>query len=304
FAVPQNRALVRDLDRWRAALTEIGERFTSFGRHFQIGQAINRSKWGVWNGREYLRLASTAAEVLRRAGEVEILGPSVIDFEFHITAGILNLRRAGVHFDAVASLLYVDRRGAPENAQLGFDTVAKVTLLKAIAETARNSEGRSWITEVNWPLWEGPHAPAGRKVAVDEETQADYLVRYYVLTLCSGMVERVYWWQLVARGYGLVVEENGTLRHRPSFRALAHLNRRLGGATSLGPLPSPAGTCLYRFKTASGEDIVVGWSVEGETEATLPAPPAAAFDRDGAELPTPGSPTVSLGPSPRYHLLT
>lgn len=308
FAVPQNRQLVRDLDRWRAALEEIGERFAPLGRHFQIGQAINRSKWGVWNGREYLRLASTASEVLRRAGEVEILGPGVIDFEFHITAGILNLKRAGVHFDAAASLLYVDRRGAPENTQLGFDTVAKVTLLKAIADTARNCEGRSWITEVNWPLWEGPHSPAGRKVAVDEETQADYLVRYYILTLCSGMVERVYWWQLFARGYGLVVEEDGTLRRRPSFRALAHLNRRLSGATSLGPVrtsetvPEPAR--LYRFKTASGDDLVVAWSVAGESEATLPASAVAVFDRDGAELPAPDSSTVTLGTSPSYYLLS
>ncbi len=304
FALPQNRQLVRDPSRWRAALDEIGERFTPLGRHFQIGQAINRSKWGVWNGREYLRLASIASEVLRRSPEIELLGPAVIDFELHITAGILNLRRAGVHFDAVASLLYVDRRGAPENSQLGFDTVGKVTLLKAIAETARNSAGRSWITEVNWPLWEGPHAPAGRKVAVDEEAQADYLVRYYLLTLCSGMVERVYWWQLVARGYGLMVGEEGSLRRRPSFRALAHLNRRLAGATSLGPIEAPGPIRLYRFAAASGADLVVAWSLVGEVEAALPAPATAVFDRDGAELAAPPSPTVTLGPSPRYFVLS
>ena len=39
---------------------------------------------------------------------------------------------------------------------------------------------------------------------MDEETQADYLVRYYLLTLGTGLVERVFWWQVVARGYGLV----------------------------------------------------------------------------------------------------
>ena len=47
-------------------------------------------------------------------------------------------------------------------------------------------------------------APAGRDVAVDEQTAADYLVRYYLLLLGSGLVQRVYWWQLVARGYGRV----------------------------------------------------------------------------------------------------
>ena len=49
FALPQNRDLVRDPARWRAALEEIGPRFTPYGRRFQIGQAINRSKWGIWN---------------------------------------------------------------------------------------------------------------------------------------------------------------------------------------------------------------------------------------------------------------
>ncbi len=139
-----------------------------------------------------------------RIPESSCSGPPVIDFEYHVTAAVLNLKRAGFRFDAVSALLYVDRRGAPENRQAGLDTVAKVLLLKAIAETARNAAGRCWITEVNWPLREGPHSPAGRDVSVDEETQADYLVRYYLLALGTGLVERVFWWQVVARGYGLV----------------------------------------------------------------------------------------------------
>ena len=50
------------------------------------------------------------------------------------------------------------------------------------SSTARNAAGRCVITEVNWPLCEGPHSPAGRAVSVDEEAQADYLARYYLLT--------------------------------------------------------------------------------------------------------------------------
>ncbi|HEY9423086.1 MAG TPA: lipopolysaccharide kinase InaA family protein, partial [Thermoanaerobaculia bacterium] len=203
FALPQNRELVRDPARWRRALEEIAPRFTPYGRHFQVGQAINRSKWGIWNVREYMELARAAEAVLRPYPGVELLGPSVIDFEYHVTAAVLNLRNPGFRFDAVSSLLYVDRRGAPENRQAGLDTVDKVLLLQAIAETARSAAGRCWITEVNWPLREGPHSPAGRDVSVDEGPQADYLVRYYLLALGTGQVERVFWWQIVARGYGL-----------------------------------------------------------------------------------------------------
>jgi tRNA A-37 threonylcarbamoyl transferase component Bud32 len=178
FALPQNRDLVRDPARWRRALEAIAPRFTPYGKRFQIGQAINRSKWGIWNLREYLELARAAEAVLRPYQDVELLGPSVIDFEYHVTAAVLNLRNPGFRFDAVSSLLYVDRRGAPENRQAGLDTEDKALLLRAIAETSRNASPRCWVTEVNWPLREGPHSPAGRDVSVDEESQADYLVRY------------------------------------------------------------------------------------------------------------------------------
>lgn len=313
FAVPQNRELVRDRGRWRAALDEIAERFTPYGRSFQVGQAVNRSKWGVWTPEEYAALVADARERLAAArADVEILGPTVIDFEYHATAALLNLDRPGLDFDAVSALLYVDRRGAPENRQAGFDTTDKVVLLKAIAETAKNARsGRCWITEVNWPLREGPHAPAGRSVSVGEEEHADYLVRYYLLALGTGLVERVFWWQMVARGYGLAYPQDGRLARRPAFAAMAHMIRRLDRTTFLGPVPTasadgaeaPAAR-LYRFRRDDGSDLAVGWSTgPAPVEADLPAPARAAHGRDGEALPTPDGTRVTLLPSPTYYEL-
>ena len=300
FALPQNRELVRDLDRWRASIEELAERFVPYGRHFQVGQAINRSKWGVWNYREYLDLVAVASEALRGAGPVEILGPAVIDFELHAAAAVLNMPRPGVRFDAVSSLLYVDRRGAPENRQLGFDTVGKVTLLKAIADTSRSAGGRCWITEFNWPLWEGPHSPAGRSVAVDEESQADFLVRFYLQALGTGYLERAYWWQIVARGYGLVSPGgDGHPRRRPAFWALAQLGRRLSGATFHGPLEAPEGVCLYRFTDAEGAELVVAWSTAEPRRVALPGV-TRAESRDGEALAAPPGGEVEVDRSPRY----
>jgi tRNA A-37 threonylcarbamoyl transferase component Bud32 len=301
FALPQNRELVRDPARWRRALEAIGPRFARYGSRFQIGQAINRSKWGVWNVQEYLSLVRAAEEILRREPGVELLGPSVIDFEYHVTAGVLNLRRAGFHLDAVSALLYVDRRGAPENRQAGLDTVDKVVLLKAIAETARNSTGRTWITEVNWPLREGPHSPAGRDVSVDEETQANHLVRYYLLTLGTGLVERVFWWQVVARGYGLVDSADPeNPRRRPSFLALKTLIRQLDGARLEEVLPAAQPARAYRFRRSDGTEVVVEWSTAGTVKAVLPRPAAGVTGRDGEEFAAAAGPEVELGPSPRY----
>jgi hypothetical protein len=308
FALPQNRELVRDPARWRASLACLGERFSPYGRRFQIGQAINRSKWGVWNLRDYVELARGAEEVLRRHPGVELLGPSVIDFEYHLTIAALNLPSAGFHFDAVSGLLYVDRAGPPEGRQIGFDTVDKVRLLRAVADTAINARGRCWITEMNWPLWEGPHSPAGRSVSVDEDTQADYLVRYYLLALGTGLVERVFWWQLVARGYGLVDPGEGRqARCRPSFRALSTLLRELDGSrleAVLAVLPgrSPAAR-MYRFRRPDGEEVIAGWSPE-RRRAKLPRPAARVVGRDGEERAAPAGVEVELGPAPAYfHLV-
>ena len=315
FALPQTRELVRDRARWQGAMAEIAGRFAPYGRSFQVGQAVNRSKWGVWTPDEYAALVADARERLLAARpDAEILGPAVIDFEYHATAALLNLSRPGLAFDAVSALLYVDRRGAPENRQAGFDTVDKVVLLRAIAETAGNAaSGRCWITEVNWPLREGPHSPAGRSVSVDEETQADYLVRYYLLALTTGLVERVYWWQLVARGYGLAAPgEGGALRPRPAYRALATLVRELAGAMSLGPVagregpgPADAAARLHRFRRPDGTELVVGWSAAGRAvEADLPRPARAVRTRDGTPTAPPEGTRVTLTPSPRYFVLS
>jgi hypothetical protein len=245
----------------------------------------------------------------------------VIDFEYHATVAVLNRRRRtpeghALHFDIVSALLYVDRRGAPENRQAGLDTVDKVTLLKAVAQTARSSGDRCWVTEFNWPLWEGPHSPAGRDVSVDEESQANYLVRYYILALASGMVERAYWWQLIARGYGLVSTAgaaDGALRRRPSFQALRTLVARLGGCTSLGPLvPTAVDAPVRAYRFIDGEDgedgegaeTVVAWAVAGRQSVTLPRPALGAMDRDGGALPPPDGVAVEVGEAPVYFFLS
>jgi tRNA A-37 threonylcarbamoyl transferase component Bud32 len=303
FALPQNRELVRDRSRWKAAISEIAEVFTPYGGSFQVGQAPNRSKWGVWTLREYVDLYVDAAEILRRRPGIELMGPAVIDFEYQATLALVNRREPGLGFDVLSALLYVDRRGAPENRQLGLDTVDKAVLLRAISEIGVNSNGRCRITEVNWPLWEGPHSPAGKAVSVDEETQANYLTRYFALVLGTGLIERVYWWRLVARGYGLIAPEiDGRMRRRPAYRALQTLAAELAGTTFLGPLPAPEGAFMYRFER-DGKEVVMGWSVEPGVTVTLPGVAARAIDRDGRDLPVTPRPDFVLGPSPVYFVL-
>jgi hypothetical protein len=276
-ALLQCRDDILDVERWKDFVEEVFVRFGKQCAFFEIGHAWNRTKWGVWNYKEYLQLARPAAE-LAETYDVKIVGPAVIDFEFHLYPPVLK----EIPFDKVSSLLYVDRVGPPENKQFGWDTAAKVALLKATVDVSAVNGQDLWITEVNWPLQgTGEYSPAYGKPNVTEEQQADYLVRYFLLTLASGLVERVYWWQLVAPGYGLIDNRNGGWRKRPGFFALKNLVTMLEGSTFITKIAHPIAE-LFSF-TKGGEDFVVCWTIGASLELDFPARVKRIVSRDGQE---------------------
>jgi hypothetical protein len=94
-------------------------------------------------------------------------------------------------------------------------------------------------------------------------------------------VERVDWWQLVAKGYGLVDPgSDGSFRRRPAFRAFATLRRELAGASCLGRAQLPAGARGLRFRKGSGELAVV-WAPGEPVRWTPGRNVAAVRNRDG-----------------------
>ncbi|HXO29036.1 MAG TPA: hypothetical protein VOA80_16920, partial [Thermoanaerobaculia bacterium] len=130
-----------------------------------------------------------------------------------------------------------------------------------------------------------------------------YLVRYYLLTLGTGLVERVFWWQLVARGYGLVDPgEAPEGRCRPSFLALQTMLRELEGCRMEEVLPAAPPARLYRFKRPDGSEVVAGWSPV-RRQGRLPRPAARVIGRDGGALPVPAGLEVELLPTPAYFQL-
>ncbi|MDE2851299.1 MAG: hypothetical protein OXP74_11890 [Acidobacteriota bacterium] len=285
FQFCQDRSLVRDPGLWRRRVEEAAAALAPCGRRFLIGQAPNRSKWGVWRPGDYWSLLAAGAGAVRaECPDACLLAPAVIDFEPHATAALIHSGSAAGRFDVLASQLYVDRRGAPENRQLGFDLAGKLAVLRSLARRAPDcTSGRSWVTEFNWPLAEGPHAPAGRDVAVDEDAQASYLVRYALEALGSGLAERVYWWQLAAAGYGLLDPRGDGLRQRPAYLALRQLQRELAGAEVLR-LRMPSGLRGYRA-LREGREIRIVWA-PGESGCSYrpQGELRAVRDRDGREL--------------------
>jgi hypothetical protein len=293
IALLQNRRDVLDPPRWRDFLAEVFDRFAGRCFAFEIGHAWNRTKWGVWDYREYLRLAESAFEV-SQGRPVRLAGPAVIDFEFHLYPPLL----ARLPFAAVTSLLYVDRMGAPENRQAGWDTPRKTALLRAVVDECGRSELPLWISEFNWPLkGSGRYSPAAGRPNVSEREQADFLVRYLVLTLASGFVDRAYWWQLSAPGYGLIDDRGGEWRRRPAFASLSALSARLRAGRFLGGR-TEGGIFLFLFQR-EGETFAVGWSPLKDREVVLPRAPIRIRDRDGSPIASRGR-SIRLGPSPCY----
>jgi hypothetical protein len=292
-ALLQNRYDVLNPEKWLAFLQLAWERLSPWVEHFELGHAWNRTKWGLWSFREYLKIARPALGLASKFG-VKLVGPAVIDFEFHLYPVILNQ----IPLDIVSSLLYVDRTGAPENAQWGWTLEKKLALLRAIIDSTRCQGKECWVTEFNWPLaGMGPYSPAPGRPCVSEEEQADFLVRYFILSLTSGAVSRVYWWQLAARGYGLVDPLVSPWQKRPSFRAFKTMVQFLEGSTFLERRFHPR-AWIFHFGRGK-ERLTVAWTKQASWEYDFSFPVKQVLDRDGNEIPFAGS-KIILTPRPKY----
>lgn len=292
-ALLQNREDVLDPSRWESFILEVRDALAGLSQEIEIGHAWNRTKWGIWTHEEYLQLARPAFFLIKEKG-FRALGPAVIDFEFHLYPPVLQ----EIDFEPVTSLLYVDRVGAPENKQFGWSTSSKVALLKAMVDGATDKKRELWVTEVNWPLaGTGAYSPAAGKPNVTEEEQANFLVRYYLLVGATGLVSRIYWWQLVAPGYGLIDSRGKVRRKRPAFYALKTMVNLLDGAQFRGPV---SGICDYCFLFVKDDQkIFVCWQRRGVKKATLPFLIKHGVTRDG-QLFSFTSSEIIISESPVY----
>lgn len=218
-AILQNRQNVLDLDLWRANLFRIVGSCWPRVKTFQIGQGSNRSKWGCFSMGEFLAMASEAEKLRPEFPGIEFVGPGVLDFEpLAWMRGVSHWYP--IRWDIAGCALYADRRGSPRTPQYKvFDLKQKIFNAVACIAGWSRTKPRLWITEVNWPLQgQGRWAPARGSVTVTEEASAQYLREYFEDAWRTRLVERVYWWQLVAKGYGLIdVDEEGNLRRRPGY---------------------------------------------------------------------------------------
>ncbi|MEN4044733.1 MULTISPECIES: glycosyl hydrolase [Sulfurimonas] len=229
----QDREHIEDLQLLKNNLHVI---FTSLGTsvtRYEIGSTLNRAKWGFFSVREYLDFYKVAYDLKKKEfPDIRLLGSGVIDFEFYFTVHTL-FNFCKCRYDGIAALLYVDRRGAPENTQLGFTLSDKIALLSTLVWLSLKTKQELHVTEVNWPLSNtAPYAPTSEYECVSEALYADYMLRYYLLTFASQQVDSVSWHQLIAPGYGLVDNREG-IKKREAFYTYMYMLQTLENAQFL-----------------------------------------------------------------------
>jgi tRNA A-37 threonylcarbamoyl transferase component Bud32 len=308
IALVQDRRAALEPESWRSFVAWVLDAVGSFVDWVEVTHAVNRVKWGLWGYREHRALLDAVAGEAAHLPKLKLAGPAIIDFEPPDTMAALRNTPSWLRFGALSSHLYVDRRGAPENRQGRFSTVEKVAMARAMARASAVCDDRVLVTEVNWPLtgtgvyspvtspYETP-GPRENDPNVTEDEYADYMIRYLVMTLCSGMVERVYWWRLVARGFGLVDDtDTANWRERPAYGMLKQFLLLLGEAEFVSKR-GDEDLQVYSFE-ASGKEIRLVYAISGSAEYA-PDTECTVLDAFGETVSTSGS-TITVTGRPVY----
>jgi len=219
ITIIQDREHIENHELLTKDITTIFQKFEGVANEFQIGNAINRIKWSFISMEEYLTFYETIQKIRdKNFPTVKLIGSSVIDFEYHFTIRTL-FNNFNIHYDKFSTLLYVDRRGNPYSTQMGiFNFKNKIEFLDTIVKSSNKTENSIYITEANWPLsGTAPYAPTSEKECVSEEVYAQYMREYIEIALNTQKIEKLYWHQLIAPGYGLVDNREGKIRKTQAF---------------------------------------------------------------------------------------
>ena len=221
ICVIQSRKHIENHELLKSDMQIVFEKFQNLANEFIIGHTINRIKWGFVSIDEYLQYFQTIQKLRDELfPSLKLIGSNVIDFEYHFTIATL-FNDYDIKYDKLGSLLYVDRRGSPYNTQYKiFDFKEKIEFLDTIVKSSTKSKNSIYITESNWPLKNtAPYAPTSELECVSEEEYTKNMLEYHDIAIKTGKIEKIFWHQLLAPGYGLVDNREDKLRKMPQFYA-------------------------------------------------------------------------------------
>ena len=222
--------------------------------------------------------------------DIKLLGGNIIDFDIPFFARSI-FHFWPIRYDGIATQLYVDRRGSPEQRQYGFDTLSKIQAYASLAASSFKTSNEIYITEFNWPLLDmGKWAPAETSL-IKESSQSNYLVRYFLLMLASGRIKKCYWHQLVAPGYGLINNLGDQIVKRDAYYCFKHLIQITAGGKTKKFIKEKDLFCLVFEK--DNEIIEAIWSI-GKTVSFKSTSSQQIFDMRGNLIDTKNLPRVNI----------
>jgi hypothetical protein len=273
---------------------EVVKRYRPFGvRHYEIWNEPNASTF--WkpqpNPEDYARLLEAAYKSCKEADPGStVLGCSTSGTDMNFISRVL-AAGGGQFMDAVSFHPYC--QPLPPEKKLLTD----ISKLKGVAP------GKPlWITEIGYPTHTGA-------AGVDEETQANYLVRAFLLARASPAVERVSWYDFQNDGddlaeaefnFGLVrMDRTPKLAYR-ACKTMALLVRDLPPAE----LQIVGNTYLLRFEGREDRLIAV-WRLSGAESMEIPCANGLyrIIERDGESRTVEAKEPfleISVSEKPRY----
>jgi hypothetical protein len=111
-------------------------------------------------------------------------------------------------------------------------------------------------------------------------------------------VERIYWWQLIAPGYGLIDSRPEPWRKRPGFFALKTMAAFLEGSRFVGKTEDRAAE-IFLFQKG-GDDFAVCWTKRGSLEHRFTRKITSIVGRDGERKSPPRTGTIWITERPQY----
>ncbi len=159
---------------------------------------------------------------------------------------------------------------------------------------------------------EGGGASSGLP-GTDEASQADSLIRIFVISIANGIDKLCWTYELDGKPYGSkridmimwmglfrfdpkATPDNPCGEPKPSYDAMGTMTGQLLGTEYIGPVGVAAGVRAYRFR-GERKEVLVAWAEQGEAGVDLPvgAAQVTIVDREGKE-------TGMDAPAGRVHL--
>lgn len=284
------RGVVPDLENWLPYVRESVKRYGKFVKYWEVW---NEPNIGFWTGtlEEYAELLKATYKAIKevdKTAQVVMGGTAGTDLRF-----IEELYKRQVPFDIVNIHPYGYPQ-PPENYLEGA-----INACRELMRKYGDARKPIWITEFGWPNHIGPSG-------VDIFTQANYIVRAYIIALGAG-VEKIFWYDYQNGPDPYYNEHNFGIVYmgdipKPCYHALATMTRLLEGKRFVKKLEMPPDCYAYLFQGRGGE-VVVMWAMKETTVPFKWESKGEIVDLMGNKKKIPSAKGIiqlTLGPSPIF----